>query len=172
MFYEIDFRGKRDGLSKEGSGRVAIFKTIGLIKSYTLESNYNTGRYVNVLPPMGKNSSARNKSLVVPKYTPAIFEDVSQDFSELFTSVGEYYVFLFKVGKALGPSILDLTGSNPLSRLPNSEFKNLQGLRNSLRGDIDKSMARAVLTTTKVSSVEVRNERFDMKFQGNKISRI
>lgn len=70
------YRGKRDGLSKEGSGRVAIFKTIGLIKSYTLESNYNTGRYVNVLPPMGKNSSARNKSLVVPKYTPAIFEDV------------------------------------------------------------------------------------------------
>ncbi|KAJ6641213.1 Cytosolic carboxypeptidase-like protein 5 [Pseudolycoriella hygida] len=121
-------KGKRDGLSKEGSGRVAIFKTIGLIKSYTLESNYNTGRYVNVLPPVGKNSSARNKSLIVPKYTPAIFEDV---------------------GRALGPSILDLTNSNPLSRLPNSEFKNLQGLRSSLRSDIDKSMARAVLSSSK-----------------------
>lgn len=60
---------------------MAIFKTIGLIKSYTLESNYNTGRYVNVLPPMGKNSSARNKSLIVPKYTPSIFEDVNDDFS-------------------------------------------------------------------------------------------
>lgn len=77
MKISISFRGKRDGLSKEGSGRVAIFKTIGLIKSYTLESNYNTGRYVNVLPPIGKNSSARNKSLIVPKYTPSIFEDVS-----------------------------------------------------------------------------------------------
>lgn len=41
-------RGKRDGLSKEGSGRVAIYKTIGLIKSYTLEGNYNTGKYVNI----------------------------------------------------------------------------------------------------------------------------
>ncbi|KAG4067628.1 hypothetical protein HA402_005400 [Bradysia odoriphaga] len=128
-------KGKRDGLSKEGSGRVAVFKTIGLIKSYTLESNYNTGRYVNVLPPIGKNSSARNKSLIVPKYTPAIFEDV---------------------GRALGPSILDLTNSNPLSRLPNSEFKNLQGLRNSLRGDIDKSMTRTCLTTSKALTTKTK----------------
>lgn len=70
-------RGKRDGLSKEGSGRVAIFKMIGLIKSYTLESNYNTGKYVNLLPPKGKDT-VMNKavSIVPPKYTPAIFEEV------------------------------------------------------------------------------------------------
>lgn len=89
------FRGKRDGLSKEGSGRVAIFKTIGLIKSYTLESNYNTGRYVNVLPPMGKNSSARNKSLIVPKYTPSIFEDVSdENYKLICQSIGCFVIFV------------------------------------------------------------------------------
>ena len=59
-----------------------------------------------------------------------------------------------------------------MSRLPNSEFKNLQGLRNSLRGDIDKSMARAVLTSSKVSYVYVRNENLDMEIHGNKISHI
>ncbi|KAG5846405.1 hypothetical protein ANANG_G00114630 [Anguilla anguilla] len=37
-------KDKRDGQSKEGSGRVAIHKAIGLIHSYTLECNYNTGR--------------------------------------------------------------------------------------------------------------------------------
>lgn len=94
---------------------MAIFKTIGLIKSYTLESNYNTGRYVNVLPPMGKNSSARNKNVVVPKYTPAIFEDVSDDSIPILVHcVRLISVFLFlkkkQVGRALGPSILDLTG--------------------------------------------------------------
>jgi len=111
-------KGKRDGLSKEGSGRVAIYKMIGLIKSYTLESNYNTGKYVNILPPKVKDTVSNKSSAVTPpKYTPAIFEEV---------------------GRALGPSILDLTGANPNSRLPNSEFRNLQGLRNSLRSDIER----------------------------------
>lgn len=70
------FRGKRDGLSKEGSGRVAVYKTIGLIKSYTLESNYNTGKCVNILPPRGKESGCKKMCLVPPKYTPGIFEEV------------------------------------------------------------------------------------------------
>ncbi|XP_010000500.1 PREDICTED: cytosolic carboxypeptidase-like protein 5, partial [Chaetura pelagica] len=36
-------RDRRDGQSKEGSGRVAIYKALGIIHSYTLECNYNTG---------------------------------------------------------------------------------------------------------------------------------
>lgn len=70
-------RGKKDGLSKEGSGRVAIYKATGLIKCYTLECNYNTGRYVNVLPARGKDKAPRAVNLVPPKYTPAHFEEVS-----------------------------------------------------------------------------------------------
>ncbi|XP_029813859.1 cytosolic carboxypeptidase-like protein 5, partial [Manacus vitellinus] len=34
-------RDKRDGQSKEGSGRVAVYKALGIIHSYTLECNYN-----------------------------------------------------------------------------------------------------------------------------------
>lgn len=72
-------RGKRDGLSKEGSGRVAIYKCTGLIKSYTLECNYNTGKSVNILPLRGKElATAKVQSPVPPKYTPAVFEEVKQ----------------------------------------------------------------------------------------------
>jgi cytosolic carboxypeptidase protein 5 len=71
------YRGKRDGLSKEGSGRVAIYKATGLIKSYTLECNYNTGKCVNVLPPRGKEILPKIPNLIPPKYTPTIFEEVS-----------------------------------------------------------------------------------------------
>merc|ERR1719424_413832 len=38
---------EKDGLGKEGSGRVAIYKCCRLCHSYTLECNYNSGRYVN-----------------------------------------------------------------------------------------------------------------------------
>lgn len=47
------------------------------------------------------------------------------------------------MGRALGPSILDLTESNPQSRLRTSEFRNLQGLRNALRNDIERGLLRA-----------------------------
>ncbi|XP_050305436.1 cytosolic carboxypeptidase-like protein 5 [Anthonomus grandis grandis] len=106
-------RDKRDGMSRAGSGRVAVLSLTGIIKSYTLECNYNTGRLVNVLPPTVKESSGKVHTLPVPpKYTPQIFEEV---------------------GRSLGASILDLSGQNPFSRLPNSEFHNLNGLRDWLR---------------------------------------
>ena len=44
-------KDRRDnGLSKEGSGRVAMYKTTGIKHCYTLECNYNTGRLLNARP--------------------------------------------------------------------------------------------------------------------------
>jgi cytosolic carboxypeptidase protein 5 len=40
---------KSDGLSKDGAGRVALYKATNLVHSYTLECNYNTGRITNIL---------------------------------------------------------------------------------------------------------------------------
>jgi cytosolic carboxypeptidase protein 5 len=39
------------GLSREGSGRVALYKATGLVMCYTLECNFQTGKRVNHLPP-------------------------------------------------------------------------------------------------------------------------
>lgn len=71
-------RDRRDGLSKEGCGRVAVLKYTGLVRSYTLECNYNTGCIVNIIPPtqrpLGKHLV--QPVLVPPKYTPQIYEEV------------------------------------------------------------------------------------------------
>ncbi|KAL6442140.1 hypothetical protein ACFW04_002441 [Cataglyphis niger] len=109
--YIID---KRDGMSREGSGRVAVYKMTDLIRSYTLECNYNSGRLVNIIPARVRDgiSKTTNPMFVPPKYTPAVFE---------------------AVGAALGPSILDLTGSNPNSRLPNSQYRSLRGVKSHLK---------------------------------------
>lgn len=108
---------------------MAIYKMTGLIKSYTLEGNYNSGKYVNLLPPRGKEMNTKKMLHSVPKYTPTIFEDV---------------------GRALGPSILDLCNANPTSRLQNSEFHSLQGLRNALRSEIDRKVSQNVMPPTRV----------------------
>lgn len=108
-------KDRRDGMSREGSGRVAVFKATGLVRSYTLECNYNTGRLVNVLPPTvreGSGASPTSSNSLPPKYTPHIFEEV---------------------GRSLGASILDLTGQHPNSRIPCSEHRNLTAVREWLR---------------------------------------
>ncbi|XP_047244787.1 cytosolic carboxypeptidase-like protein 5 isoform X3 [Girardinichthys multiradiatus] len=104
-------RDKRDGQSKEGSGRVAIHKAIGLLHSYTLECNYNTGKTMNTIPPACHDNGRATPpphSLFPPKYTPEIFE---------------------QVGRAVAVSALDMAECNPWPRLVLSEHTCLINLR-------------------------------------------
>jgi hypothetical protein len=95
----------RHGASKEGSGRVAVYKATGTTFAYTLECNYNVGRTVNRLQPphipkgVDKGSVSPPPPLqrtVSPKYTPESWREV---------------------GRALAVAALDMIDANPCSRL-------------------------------------------------------
>ncbi|XP_016522006.1 cytosolic carboxypeptidase-like protein 5 isoform X3 [Poecilia formosa] len=104
-------RDKRDGQSKEGSGRVAVHKAIGVLHSYTLECNYNTGKTMNSMPPACHDNGRATPpppSSFPPKYTPEIFE---------------------QVGRAVAVSALDMAECNPWPRLVLSEHTCLTNLR-------------------------------------------
>ncbi|NXT84276.1 CBPC5 protein, partial [Zapornia atra] len=104
-------RDKRDGQSKEGSGRVAVYKALGIIHSYTLECNYNTGRSVNSIPV-----ACHDNGRASPPPTPA------------FPS--KYTVELFEqVGRALAVAALDMAECNPWPRIVLSEHSCLSNLR-------------------------------------------
>ena len=65
---------------QEGSGRVGIYKSTGIVHSYTLECNYNMGRQINQLPPASKDNGRATPPLTAsfpPKYTPDSWEEVS-----------------------------------------------------------------------------------------------
>ena len=47
----------KNGMSREGSGWVAIHKDTGLTHCYTLECNYHNGRRINFLSPKQIKSS-------------------------------------------------------------------------------------------------------------------
>lgn len=73
-------------------------------------------------------------NLIPPKFTPLIFEEV---------------------GRALAPSLLDLTNSNPRSRIQNSEYRSLQGLRNAMRNEINRGLSKARVSKVRVHDNDV-----------------
>ncbi|XP_061668017.1 cytosolic carboxypeptidase-like protein 5 isoform X2 [Syngnathoides biaculeatus] len=104
-------RDKHDGQSKEGSGRVAVHKAIGILHSYTLECNYNTGKSLNAVPAACHDNGRATPPLAPAfplKYTPEIFE---------------------QVGRAVAISALDMAECNPWPRLVLSEHSCLGNLR-------------------------------------------
>lgn len=104
-------RDKRDGMSKEGSGRVAMYKMTGLPHCYTLECNYNCGRSTNAVPPATCDDGRATPPPppgFPPRYTPEIYEEV---------------------GRAVAISALDMVNANPWSRLPTSEHGCVEGVR-------------------------------------------
>ncbi len=49
----------QEGESKEGAGRVALFRETGLLHLYTVESNYNAVREAGVVPPCSGDRAGR-----------------------------------------------------------------------------------------------------------------
>ena len=118
-------KDKREGLSKEGSGRVAIFKTLGIIHSYTLEGNYASGRVMNTISPAintinHKAGSFRQEGAI----SPALHSDVPPKF------LAEHFA---DVGKAMAIAALDIIEMNPHTRVPNTSFGSLEAIRNWIK---------------------------------------
>lgn len=47
----MNCKDKKDGLSREGSGRVAMYKATNNPLCYTLECNYASGKLINTITP-------------------------------------------------------------------------------------------------------------------------
>ncbi|CAG9461512.1 unnamed protein product [Pedinophyceae sp. YPF-701] len=105
----------KNGDSKEGSGRVSLFRETGLVHIYTVEANYSTTVQQNITP----DAVGRPGAVSPPCRSSA---------PERFTAGS-----LMSAGRHLAVSVLDLLGENPASRLPYSEFGALSELKGWLR---------------------------------------
>jgi hypothetical protein len=126
-------KDKREGLSKEGSGRVAMFKTLGLIHSYTLECCYATGKVMNQIAPAQNTGFLNFLSNKVPTgmISPPMHSDLPPKF------LPEHYM---DVGKAVAIAALDIIEANQHSRIPNTSFGSLEAVRNWVKFYIKSKM--------------------------------
>lgn len=116
---------KRDGLSREGSGRVGVWKATNLVHCYTLECHYYTGARIKKLDPMVNKETGE----VIPE------NDITNIKSELYedNESPEFTIQIFEdVGRAVCCGLLDMIEANPVSRLSKSEYKNLEGVRKAV----------------------------------------
>ena len=74
-------RPDKDGESKEGAGRVALFRETGLLHLYTVESNYNTVRVPGLVPPCSGEGSGRASPSSGRRPTPRLTADLLQVIS-------------------------------------------------------------------------------------------
>ncbi|BHF63725.1 Cytosolic carboxypeptidase-like protein 5 [Sparganum proliferum] len=126
--------------SKEGSGRVAVAKHMGLTHCYTIEANYNSGRLINILPP----SAGDNRCTTPPGFLfGPMRRDLKQNANDamncylnfqhatqpvMFMEYGAYVLNMStrfaiphyeEMGRGLLIAALDMWCTNPWSRLAN-----------------------------------------------------
>ncbi|GAB5368409.1 hypothetical protein AAMO2058_001316900 [Amorphochlora amoebiformis] len=134
---------KHDGLSKDGSGRVAVQRIVPeLTHCYTFECSYNTAKKSRELLEFSivdtdvKKEKSRKKCRKYNRkyFDLSSFETSGNVDSARFYNIGEdnHAQFLSEhfnhMGAAIGQSFLDVTGTAKSSRLPTSTHRTLAGL--------------------------------------------
>lgn len=147
-------KDKREGLSKEGSGRVAMYKILGIIHSYTLECSYASGRSMNTIAP------AANWNPRIGAISPPLHSDLPPKFQT------EHYA---DVGKALAIAALDISETNPHTRVNNSSFGNLESVRNWIKFYIRSKNGGGIVNANQTS---LMNKKPAMKTKaGNTVTK-
>ena len=157
-FSECDFSEKsmaskdpKDYHSKEGSGRVALYKSTGIIQSFTVECSYYISRPLHPIPPTVNIKTGRK-----------FVESIVYNSNGLIQIHNRSFFNDFAVGIMM--AILDTEGCNMNSRLLLSEFKSLDSIRDYLKA---RSLIQHRILSKNYSRGEVKkgDKRFNERLQ-------
>ena len=102
-------KDKGDDLSKEGASRVAVYKETGLPSCWTLECNYNSAKWTNLITkPVQEepNSKAVSHSVILDINSPQKKEENAllnvKEFEEIGTNIAETLLDYYKL-RAVAP---------------------------------------------------------------------
>ena len=141
----MSYRDPKDHHSKEGSGRVALYKATGIINSYTIECSYYIPRPLHMIPtPMTIKTGMRHSE------NSLNCEHVVKVYNRNF---------FFEVSSALLYSILDYEKISPISRLPLSEFRFLEAAKEWIKARILAQNRTKKLTSKEPVKIIKKNEK-------------
>ena len=133
----MNCKDKKDGLSREGSGRVSIGRLTGIPNCYTLECNYASGRTINRLTPkIIKETGEIEPELPITDVKSKFYEECfpkkdsnDKGGQKIKNKAPPYTIEIFEdIGRAFCIGLLDFYNINPVSRLPSSNLKTLEAV--------------------------------------------
>ena len=103
-FHECSFsdklmncKDKKDGLSREGCGRVSMGRLTGLPNCYTLECNYASGRTINRLTPKIVRATGKQEpELPVTDPASKLYEECFHKGVQIKNKAPAYTIEIFK----------------------------------------------------------------------------
>lgn len=124
----MNCKDKKDGLSREGCGRVSIGKLTGIPNCYTLECNYASGRTINRLTPKLIRATGQHEpEIPVTESKSKIYEDCFAKGQLIKNKAPVYTIEIFEdVGRAFCIGLLDFYDINPVSRIATSNLKTIE----------------------------------------------
>mmetsp|Transcript_29213 Transcript_29213/g.52192 ORF Transcript_29213/g.52192 Transcript_29213/m.52192 type:complete len:329 (+) Transcript_29213:761-1747(+) len=133
-FSERSMKAKdpKDVHSKEGSGRVAIYRSTGLILCYTVECFYHSAK----MP------------------TQYVVKRPESSISEIYAQGPPYYgrAIYEEVGIGIAVSLLDFIQANTQSKVLSSEYRSLEGLREKIKNELTTKPKLALRKTIRLST--------------------
>jgi len=140
----VNVKDRGDGKNKEGAGRVALHKATDLPRCYTLECNYASGKYKNVLsacpPPSGSSQQEEGMKLDKVGLLTILLEKSLREGEtpdsltvEKANARESYFLEDFEeIGEGMGPTLLDMINANPCSRISTSVYRSLKNVKLNL----------------------------------------
>lgn len=153
---------KNEVKSKDGSGRVQIYKQFNLIHSYTLELGYHS--------PITMDALAEPVNLDVPfsKKLPQyrfMQDPIENRFSPYYTNdvKPRFTIESYEnMGKTVCLSILDIFNVNHYSRIPNTPYKSIDEIRKEIAKTVGRleRFRRSDISKKKNKVSELAHEMF------------
>jgi len=127
---QMNSRDRNEKLTKEGSGRVSIYRLCNLIHSYTLECGLHFSNELNkiALPPSNKGCCEEDE-----------VSDINSSMYQNSNGPTYYNIEIYKnLGKGMLVSILDTFEKNPCTRIAASGSESLEHFRKEIASRVMK----------------------------------
>lgn len=123
----MNAKDTNEDMTKEGCGRVVMYRLANIIHSYSLECGIISANKINVIPdPVNTQFQINDK-----RFVPDPLENNKDPIYNTKTEEGPLFTedMYRNLGKNLLVSILDVFDKNPYNRVYNSHYKSMDMLR-------------------------------------------
>ncbi|KRX01295.1 hypothetical protein PPERSA_11742 [Pseudocohnilembus persalinus] len=128
---QMTSKDRNEAQTKDGSSRVNLYKIGNLIHSYTLECGFHMS---NIIQELASPSQTNKKFTEKNKQYGFVEDEYENVHGEVYRNGAPFYnpQIFQNIGKNILITILDMHQKNPYSRIPNSQYKDIDKIRKEI----------------------------------------